>query len=241
MNYLVIALASLIAGTLDTVAGFGGTLLLLPVLVLKIGGRDAVLLSSLISLGWNITRVMVMPRSVNWRAVWLFTIGILPGALVGAYLFQGVDPSILNLAIALTVILFGAYYILRLYVELPALKGGKPATFPLFGLVSGIAASVLGAGNGPIQVWGMSAAAMTPREIAITGGALGAITGVARLFGYGVAGQLHAGLWIPGAVGLIMAIGGSLLGIRLSLRSKDTTLELVIGLVLVLAGIRMLL
>ena len=46
--YLQIALAGLIAGTLDTVAGFGGSLLLLPVLVLIGGSKDAVLLAAII-------------------------------------------------------------------------------------------------------------------------------------------------------------------------------------------------
>ncbi len=44
MVYLEIALAAMIAATLDTVIGFGGGLLLLPVLVMVVGSKDAVLL-----------------------------------------------------------------------------------------------------------------------------------------------------------------------------------------------------
>src|SRR2546421_12984934 len=120
MTYLVIALASLIAGTLDTVAGFGGALLLVPVLVLKIGSKDAVLLSALIPLGWNLTRLVMLRQFANWRTAGLFSLGIVPGAIIGAKLFDQIDPRLLSLAIGVPLILFGGYYVLRLYVDLPA-------------------------------------------------------------------------------------------------------------------------
>jgi uncharacterized membrane protein YfcA len=241
MSYLVIVLASLIAGTLDTVAGFGGSLLLIPVLALKIGSKDAVLLSALIPLGWNLTRLVMLRQFANWRASWQFALGILPGAIIGASLLDRVDPNALSVAIGITLILFGGYYVLRLYVDLPQPRGLKSWAFPLFGLASGIASAILGAGNGPIQTWGMASAGLAPREIAVTGGALGAITAISRLIGYALSDQLDAGMWLPGLVGIVAAALGSLYGVRLSLRAKDSTLELVIGIVIMLAGVRMLL
>jgi uncharacterized membrane protein YfcA len=239
MFHSLIFLGSLIAGALDTVVGFGGVLLLLPVLVLVVGSRDAVLLSALIPLGWNLTRTVMMPKLVNWRTGGLMALGIVPGSIIGAQFLDVVNPDLLRKLIGGVLILFGLYYVLRLYYDLPEPRALKSWTVPLFGLAAGAVSSLIGAGNGPIQAWGMAAAGLGAREMAVTGGALGAVNSAARLIGYGVDGQLHAGLWLPGLLGIVAAVLGSLLGIRLSTRAKDSTLELVIGVVIILAGLRM--
>ena len=238
--YFEILLASLIAGALDTVAGFGGGLLLLPVLVMLVGSTDAVLLAALIPLGWNIPRLILLHREINWRAAGLFALGIIPGAIIGAAFFSTIDPHALQIAIGVALSLFGIYYILRLYMELPSPTGLKSGMFPIVGLLSGVVGSVLGAGHGPIQVGALASASLPVREISATGGALGSITALARVAGYGMEGMLYPELWIPALLGIAGAIGGTFLGIRLSRRAKDTTLELVIGVVILLAGIRMM-
>jgi uncharacterized membrane protein YfcA len=240
-HYLQIALAGLIAGTLDTVAGFGGSLLLLPVLVLIGGSKDAVLLAAIIPFGWNIPRLILLRGVINWRATGLFALGILPGALIGGHYLEAIDPAILRVGIGLLLILFGAYYVLRLYIDIPEPRGVSPTWFPIIGLISGFVGGVLGAGHGPIQIGGLASSSMSVREVAATGGALGALTGIARLVGYTASGALHQGLIVPGLVGMAAACGGTFLGIRVSKRSKDSTLELLIGTAMVIAGIRMVL
>jgi uncharacterized protein len=239
MIYLQIALAALIAGTLDTVAGFGGALLLIPILVIAVGSKDAVLLSALIPLGWNVVRMILLRQSVDWRAALLFAVGILPGAFLGARLLEDLDADLVRVAIGAVLVVFGGYYVLRLYFELPAVKGLKRWTFPVIGLLTGAIGSLLGAGHGPLQTWALGAADLGPRAISATNGVVGAVTAVARLIGYGSQGLLHDGLWIPGAVGIVTGGVGAMLGVRLSRRAKDSTLELIIGMALILAGIKM--
>lgn len=241
MLYLVeIILGALIAGILDTVAGFGGALLLIPVLVLAVGTKDAVLLSALIPLGWNLTRVVLVRDWVKWKAALLFAVGILPGAMLGSYWFDLVDPEILQRAIGALLIIFGGYYVLRLYVELPELKGLKEWTFPVIGLLTGVISAILGAGHGPIQTWALGAASLSPREISATNGLVGGITAVARLIAYAFTGQLHRDLWLPGAIGIVAGSIGAVIGLRFSMRAKDSTLELIVGAAIIIAGIRML-
>lgn len=237
--FVQLLLAGLIAGTLDTAAGLGGGLLLLPILVAIAGGKDAVLLAALIPLGWNIPRLWLLRSWVDWRATALFGVGILPGAFLGASFLDSIDPAILRLAIGVMLIVFGGYYILRLYVDLPEPRGLKRWTFPAFGFVSGAVSGVLGAGNGPINALGLSAAGTPVREFVATNGSIGAFTAVARVIGYGINDLFHEDIWLPALIGFVGAWGGGLIGIRLSRRAKDSTLELLIGAVLLLAGIRM--
>lgn len=238
---LEIVLAAVIAGLLDTVAGFGGALLLLPILVLVVGGGDAVLLTAIIPLGWNLVRIWMLREWVLSRPALLFGIGILPGAFLGASLLTEIDPSALKMAIGALLVGYGIYYIVRLYVELPRPPVPPQWVFPIAGIAAGAIAGVLGAGNGPLQSWTFSAAAMSAREITATNGALGVITSVARLASYGLKGLLHDGLLLPGLAGILGAAAGSFWGVRLSLRATDSTLELVLGAAILLAGVRMLL
>src|SRR5512133_2071259 len=237
MTYLEIALAALIAGTLDTVAGFGGVLLLLPILVIVAGSRDAVMLSALIPLSWNLARVVILRPYVRWMPTALFALGILPGALLGAWYFAGVDPDTLRVAIGALLILFGIYYVVRLYVDLPQMRSLASWWYPIAGLVSGAIGAILGAGHGPLQTWTLAAGGLGPREIVATNGALGAITAIARLIGYAVSGTWNDTIWLPAGIGIAAGVAGALIGIRVSRRAKDSTLELIIGVALVLAGI----
>jgi uncharacterized membrane protein YfcA len=239
-SYLEIALGALIAGTLDTVAGFGGVLLLLPILVLASDSRDAVLLSAIIPIGWNLVRIYFVRSWIHPRIALLFAAGIIPGAILGAWLFAGIEADLLRRAIGFLLILFGLYYIVRLYMDVPELPRIRHAWFPVVGLVSGAVGAILGGGHGPMQSAALSAAALAPREVVATNGVLGGITALARLAGYAFTGELHGALWIPGAIGLVAGSIGAIIGIRLSRRGKDSTLELIIGAALVLAGVRMI-
>lgn len=241
LTYLEIFIASIIAGALDTVAGFGGGLLLIPILVLAAGPKDAILLSAIIPLGWNLVRIIYLRPWIDWRAVLLFSLGIVPGAIAGAHLFRSFDADSLRTWIGILLILFGVYYVARLYVDLPEPRKLPRWIFPVIGAVAGTIGALLGAGHGPVQAWGLAWASFGAREIAATNGALGGITALARVAGYGLAGELHSALWLPGAIGIAAGAGGAFLGVRLSRRSKDSTLELIIGIALILAGIKMVL
>ncbi|MBS1912341.1 MAG: sulfite exporter TauE/SafE family protein [Bacteroidetes bacterium] len=238
--YAQIALAALIAGTLDTAAGLGGGLLLLPMLAMLTGSKDAVLLSALIPLGWNLPRLVLLREWVNWRVALLFAVGIVPGTYIGAWLLELLDAHVLSTAIGGLLILFGIYYILKLYVDLPEPRGMKRGWFPVVGLVSGVIGALLGAGHGPLQTGALIASSMSVREIAGTNGALGSIVALSRIAGYAVRGILDSSIFLPAAVGMVGAWGGAHLGVHLIRRSKDATLELVIAIVLVIAGAKML-
>jgi uncharacterized membrane protein YfcA len=239
VTFVEIALAALIAGLLDTVAGFGGGLLLLPILVLLVGSMDAVMLTAIIPLGWNLMRIALVHQWIVRRAALLFAIGILPGTYLGASLLNDVDPDMLKTVIGVLLIIFGIYYIIRLYFDLPHMKAPGEWSFPIAGVIAGGISALLGAGNGPIQSWAFAAASIGPREISATNGLIGTITSFGRIISYGLQGMLHEGLIVAGIVGIVAAAAGSFAGVRLSLRAKDSTLELVLGAAILLAGVRM--
>ncbi len=127
----------------------------------------------------------------------MFAIGIVPGAILGAMLLDVIAPATLQLVIGIVIILFGLYYIARLYLDLPQPREFKSWVFPIAGLLSGIVSGVLGAGNGPLQTGALAGTTMQVREIAATNGAVGAITAVSRAVGYVMQGLYSRGYGCP--------------------------------------------
>ena len=83
----VLLLVSFVAATLAAVAGFGGAAVLLPVLVITFGVREAIPILTMAQLVGNGSRVWFNRREVNWRVVAWFAVGGVPMAILGGLLF----------------------------------------------------------------------------------------------------------------------------------------------------------
>jgi len=240
MHVLELLLAGLIAGMLDTVVGFGGALLLLPLMVVLVGSVDAVLLSPIVSLGWSIPRMVLTRDWIRWREVGLFSLGIVPATIIGALFLTSIDPEILRQAIGVMLVLFGLFYLARLYLDMPQPKSMHRTVYPMIGFVSGFVGTVLGAGHGPINGGALLAGGMPVREAAATNGALGGATALFRAVSFGVKGYYGEELLLPAVLAASGACVGAFIGVRFSRLSSDATLELVISIAMVLAGLTML-
>lgn len=84
---LLVGAVALIASTLAAVTGFGGAALLLPVLVIAFGMRDAVPVLTVAQLIGNASRVWFNRRELDYRVVAWFALGGVPLALLGGLLF----------------------------------------------------------------------------------------------------------------------------------------------------------
>lgn len=234
-----VILASFIAGLLDTVVGFGGGLLLLPILAIIFTEYDAVILSALIPLGWNSVRIVMLRRIIELRSLGYFLVGIMPGLVIGTLLLERIDAGALRVGIGILLIVLGLYHTVRLYVELPFPKLSERILFPIVGLVGGIVSALFGAGNGPLQSWSMAATGVMPAVASAVNGVLGMVTGGVRLLLYWWKGILIDVPWIAGLLGVAAAAAGGIVGVRMSRRNIDSTIRLVIGLAIVAAGVRM--
>jgi uncharacterized membrane protein YfcA len=238
---LLIAIAALLSGVLDTVVGFGGGLLLLPVLVTILNPQNAIVFTALIPLGWTLTRIPLLRSFLDRQTILLFTAGIVPGAVLGSLLVSRIDPDMLRSGIGGLLIIMGLVQLVRLYVEIPGPRVRPRFLFPTTGFVAGGVSALLGAGNGPFQSWSMNAAGIRPRAIVAINGVIGAVLSLTRLVSYGAEGMMDEVPFVAGLAGVGGAIVGSLIGVRLGKRGSDSTLRVLIALVVVAAGIRLLL
>ena len=84
MDYTLVLVLGLIAGTLGGVVGFGTSIMLMPALVLVFGPREAVPIMAVASIMANASRVAAWWREIDWRAVAAYSVTAFPAAALGA-------------------------------------------------------------------------------------------------------------------------------------------------------------
>ena len=147
MEYALVLTVGLVAGTLGGIVGFGSSIMLMPVLVLTFGPREAVPIMAVASVMANLSRVLVWWRAIDWRACLAYAATAVPAAALGARTLLALPPRVVEVTL-------GAFFVamipLRraiahrgLHVRLPHLA----AAGAVIGFVTGIVVS-----TGPISV-----------------------------------------------------------------------------------------
>ncbi len=85
--WVILLFCGWLAATVSGAAGFGGALLLLPVLTLAVGAKSAVPILTVAQLLGNLSRAGFGRRKIRWRPALLFSAGAIPAGVIGARLF----------------------------------------------------------------------------------------------------------------------------------------------------------
>ena len=137
---IVVIVTALAASILAAVAGFGGAVIMLPVLVWAAGIQDAIPILTIAQLIGNLSRVVFNKRDLKWPVIWRFSLGAVPAAVIGGIIFATAPAAAL-------VRLLGVFLILMLAYR--HTHWGKNAKLTLLGFVplgaaSGIISAVMG-------------------------------------------------------------------------------------------------
>jgi uncharacterized membrane protein YfcA len=103
---LILFLGAFFAAAISGAAGFGGALLLLPLLVVYVGAEHAVPLLTVAQLIGNLSRAGFGYRKIQWKPVGFFLFGAIPSAVLGALSFVQLSKNIVTRAIGLAIIIF---------------------------------------------------------------------------------------------------------------------------------------
>lgn len=137
---IILFVISFLAAALSGMAGFGGALILLPVLIGIVGVKVAVPVLTIAQIFGNGSRVWFGRKELSWKPIGYFLLTALPLTALGSYLFTEVHAGILKIGIGVFLILLVLYR--RVAKSQPAmdnrsmLLGGG-----LTGLLSGLAGS----------------------------------------------------------------------------------------------------
>jgi uncharacterized membrane protein YfcA len=86
-RWLFLLISGWLAATVSGAAGFGGALLLLPVLTFAVGAKAAVPMLTVAQLLGNLSRAAFGWREIRWRPALIFSAGAVPASLIGSRLF----------------------------------------------------------------------------------------------------------------------------------------------------------
>src|SRR3954471_3585357 len=92
LRWVFLLVCGWLAATISGTAGFGGALLLLPVLAYAVGGKAAVPILTLAQLLGNLSRAGLGWREIRWRPALVLGVGAVPASIVGSRLFVALPP-----------------------------------------------------------------------------------------------------------------------------------------------------
>lgn len=135
-----VVVATTIGFTIAGVAGFGGGVVILPVLVWVFGVREAIPVLTISQLLSNAVRVWLHRDAINWPVVRSLALGAVPMAIAGSFVFIAINTTVL-VRILGVMMLF-----LVVYTRLPI---GRNLTIKLWaftpsGAVTGFGSAFLG-------------------------------------------------------------------------------------------------
>jgi uncharacterized membrane protein YfcA len=105
IQLLLLFLGSFLAALISGAAGFGGSLLLLPVTTAIVGADVAVPVLTIAQLIGNIARMSTGFKQIDWKSVDLFSITSLPLAALGAFGFALLPKDLVTRFIGATLII----------------------------------------------------------------------------------------------------------------------------------------
>jgi len=100
-TWVLLLVISWIGSTISGVAGFGGSLLVLPIFSIVIGAKKAIPILTIAWMMGNLSRAALGYREIKWRPVIYFCLGALPAAVIGSRVFVELPAVLIMKAIAL--------------------------------------------------------------------------------------------------------------------------------------------
>ncbi len=143
--WLGTAIVAFIASTLSGIVGFGGALILLPVLIAVYGVRPAVPILTVSVLFGNASRVYFNRRELDLKLVLLFSAGAIPFAVLGSFVYVALPIFWIKKGIGLFLLIS---VLLRHFHK--DFKLTRASVFFPLGMVTGFLSALMG-GVGPVS------------------------------------------------------------------------------------------
>ncbi len=226
---------TLLAFTIAGVAGFGGGLIVMPVLVWMLGPREAVPIIGLVQLVASASRMGLNWKGISWPVVNWLALGSLPISALASYLFVITPVPIFTRVLGLLLLALVA----QRHTRWGRGRSIKLRSFVLVGGANGLVSGYLGP-PGPIGAPFYLAYGLTGVGFVGTTAAGVLLTQLPKIPVFASTALLGTQvLYLAAAMG-VMAFVGSVVGSRLSGKVSDRWFLVVVETLLVLSGIALI-
>lgn len=203
--YLVLAIVGLIAGLLSGSVGFGGGMVLLPVITYFYGIEVAVPVSTIAQLMSNLSRAVIGRKSIDWKAAGRFLVLAIPFTALGAVGFAKVPKVPMTVTLCVGLIVF-AIMKLKGKMKLPH----KPATMIIGGGVTGLINGLLGI-SGPLSSAVFLTLELAPVSYIASEATAAAVMHIVKIIVYGKLSLMSWEILLSGLfIGAAMMVGNYL-------------------------------
>jgi uncharacterized membrane protein YfcA len=229
---LATALIIFVGSLLQGLAGFGGALVSMPLILLY---ADPTWAAPVVVLCYTINRVpalFVLRKDLMWGHSLLLIAAAIPGALLGGLLLKSMEPGLIMKILGTVLLLFSAYKIMA-----PEFKVAFSRIWALpTGLLSGVLGAAFGTDGPPVVVY----AALKPWSKEQVVGMLQSFfvfTNFIVLGSYWVYGLLTTSVLKASGVGAPFAVVGILLALKINRRMSQRRFEVILSVVIGLMGV----
>jgi len=235
VSMTILAGVTLLAFTIASVAGFGGGLILMPVLVWMLGPREAIPIITLVQVVGAVSRVGLNWKEISWPVLKWSALSSIPISALASYLFVVTPAPIFTRLLGLLLLVLVA----QRHTQWGRGRSIKLRSFVLVGGANGLASGYLGT-PGPLAAPFHLAYGLTGAAFVGTTAAGVLLTQLPKIPVFASNALLGTQvLYIAAAMG-VMAFAGSVVGKRISGKVSDRWFLIGVETLLVLSGIALI-
>lgn len=234
-DYLLVLAVGLAAGAISGVIGTGSSIMLLPVLVMAFGPKQAVPIMAIAAILANISRALAWRREIDWQACLAYSVAGIPAAAIGARTLWFLPSHLIEVGL-------GAFFLamiplkrwldarnLRLRLWQLAIAGG------LVGFLTGLVLS-----TGPLSVPAFTAYGLTKGAFLSTEATSSLMLYVSKAVTFRELGALPLEVVLQGGLVGASLMLGTVVAKRLVQRLSIASFRYVLDFLLLCSGVTML-
>ncbi|MFH1046255.1 MAG: sulfite exporter TauE/SafE family protein [Candidatus Omnitrophota bacterium] len=199
--WFILLFISWLAATISGIAGFGGSLIILPVFSFFIGAKKAIPILTIAWMMGNFSRAGFGYKEIKWKPVGYFCLGALPAAILGSRVFVELPAGIIMRAIGIFLLAIVALRHLNIKYSL------SEKWFVPWGALVGFLSAVLGSA-GPIGAVAFLSLNLAPTAYVASEAVTAVVMHLTKTIVYGRYSLLTAQDIVTGVIlGLAMVAG----------------------------------
>ena len=109
LKIVAVLVAATIGFTISGVAGFGGGLVALPVLVWVFGIKEAIPIIAISQVFGTSSRAWLHHRTIDWKVVRYFAVGSIPMSVLGSLVFISINTEVIVRILGITMLTLVVY------------------------------------------------------------------------------------------------------------------------------------
>lgn len=199
---VILIVVGLAAGLLSGSVGFGGGMILLPVITYFYGVEVAVPVSTIAQMLSNLSRVVMGWKEIDWRAVGMFLLLAVPFTALGAFGFAKVPKGPMTIVLCSFLIVFAVMKLMG-KMRLPH----RPSTMVVGGGVTGLVNGLLGI-SGPLSGAVFLTLELAPVSYIASEATTAAVMHIVKAIVYGKLNLMSDSIFLSGCgIGCAMILG----------------------------------